>query len=43
MQISVKLSAAFLAVILLASGCTALNSSYADRIEPINWREYNDC
>jgi len=38
-----KLSAALLAVILLGSGCTALNYSYADGVEPINWRDYNDC
>ena len=43
MKMYTKLSAALLAVILLASGCTTLNYSYTDGSEPINWREYNDC
>ena len=43
MKICTQLSAALLAIILLASGCTTLNYSYADSSEPINWREYNDC
>jgi hypothetical protein len=40
MKICAKASAVLPALLLFASGRAA---SYADRIEPINWREYNDC
>jgi hypothetical protein len=43
MKIYAKVSAVLLAVVLFASGCAAVNYSYADGVEPINWREYNDC
>jgi hypothetical protein len=43
MKIYMNLSAPLLAIILLASGCTALKASYSGAPEPINWREYNDC
>lgn len=43
MKIHVKLFAALLALVLCASGCAAVNYSYLDAAEPLNWREYDDC
>ena len=43
MKIYMKLSVAFLAVILLGSGCATLNYSSAGDVEPIKWSDYTDC
>jgi len=43
MKISTKLFAAFLSILILASGCATLSYPAGDAAERINWREYNDC
>jgi|RhiMethySRZTD1v2_1073278.scaffolds.fasta_scaffold154328_1 hypothetical protein len=39
---SIRLSAVFLGLLLLASSCATVSYS-GDVAERINWREYNDC